>query len=109
MPSYLTALLITIAAEFFIYLIIIRKNPRQLFLYAVLINCLTQPAAVWAFNELTLSGDNNLFYIYFLIIELVVFLAETFLVLLLFRVKLLKALFISFSANLVTALLSFII
>lgn len=108
MPSYLTALLITIAVEFFVYLIFIRQKPGQLFLYSVLINCLTQPPAVWAYNELTLSGDNNLIYLYFLIIELVVFLAEAFLVLLLFRVKLLKALIISFSANLITALISFV-
>lgn len=109
MPSYLTALGLTIAVEFFVYLIFIRQKPWQLFLYAVLINCLTQPSAVWAFNKLTLSGDINLYYVYFLIIELVVFLAETFLVLLLFRVKLLKAFIISFSANLITALLSFVI
>lgn len=109
MPSYLAALLITIAVEFFVYLVIIRQKPLQLFLYSVLINGLTQPIALWALNRVILSSYNpDLFYLYFIIIEIIVFLAEIFLVQLLLRVKLIKALIISFSANLITALLSFV-
>jgi hypothetical protein len=105
MPVYYTALLVTIAVEFFVYLIFIRQKALQLFLFSILINCLTQPIAYYFYSEI-LQGDSLL---YFIIIEIIVFLAEGLLIKLLFRTNFAKAFLISFSANIVTALLSFIL
>lgn len=106
MPFYITALLVTIAVEFLVYVVIIRQKALQLFLYSVLINCLTQPAAFYLLSQFNNNGDTLL---YFIIVEFLVFLAEVFLIKLLLRVNYSKAVLLSFSANLITALLSFVI
>lgn len=109
MPVYITALGLTIAVEFFVYLVYIRQKPLQLFLYSLLINCLTQPAAYYCFNHFLAQSDvTSPLNVYFIIVEIVVFLAESLLIMLLLRVKFFKALIISLSANLVTALMSFL-
>ena len=110
MQEYFTALFVTIAVEFVICFIYIRKNPLQALLYVIIINCLTHPVAYYSYLELTKnSGVTGLFNIYFIIVEIIVFLAEILLIKILFQLKLTKAILISFSANLVTAILSFII
>lgn len=110
MQLYFTALFITIAVEFFVYLLFIRRDPLRILLYAVLINCVTHPAAFYFYSQLAdLNGINSLFNIYFLIIELIVFLVEIILIKVLFQLSWKRALLISITANLVTALLSFII
>lgn len=110
MQLYFTALFITIAVEFIIYFIFIRKTLFKTLLYAVIINCLTHPLAYLAYTQIINNYEvNSLFNIYFLIIELIVFLAEIVLIKILFRFGWRKSALISFSANLVTALLSFII
>lgn len=106
MPFYITALLVTIAVEFLVYVIFIRQKSLQLFLYSVLINCLTQPAAFYFYSLSGYVGDTLL---YFIIIEIIVFLTESFLIKLLLRVNFSKAVLLSFTANLITAMLSFII
>jgi hypothetical protein len=109
MPVYITALGLTIAVEFFVYLAFIRQKALQLFLYSVLINGLTQPAVYYLYNHFTAeTGVISPLNIYFIIIEIVVFLTESLFIMVLFKEKYPKALLISFSANLVTALLSFL-
>ncbi len=110
MPVYFTALALTIAVEFFVYLAFLRQKPLQLFLYSVLINCLTQPLAYYLYNYVLPDAyGNSSINVYFIIIEIVVFLSESFLLMLLLRLKYTKALIISLTANLITALLSFVI
>lgn len=110
MQLYFTALFITIAVEFVVYLLFIRKDPLRILLYAVLINCVTHPAAFYFYSQIAdLKGINSLFNIYFLIIELIVFLTEIILIQILFKAGWKRSAFISFTANLVTALLSFFI
>lgn len=110
MAGYFSALGITIAAEFIVYLFFIRKNPLNLLIYAVIINAITHPIAFYIYNNLWYQTEiNNSFNIYFLIIEIIVFLAEILPVKLLFKIDLKKAVLISFSANLLTASLSFVI
>lgn len=110
MQLYFTALFITIAVEFIIYFIFIRKTLFKTLLYAVIINCLTHPLAYLAYTQIVNNYEvNSLFNIYFLIIELIVFLTEIILIKVLFQLSWKWALLISFTANLVTALLSFLI
>jgi len=110
MPIVFIALLLTISVEFLVYAVIFRKRILLLLLYSVLINCLTQPAAYFLYKEvLPTAVYDTPFNIYFLITEIIVFLAEVVLILLLFRVNLKKAVWVSFAANLITALLSFVV
>ena len=89
------ALLATIFVEFLAYFILIRKNPLKLFLYSVLINSITNPLANFAYQ---IFGN-------FLIIEILVFLAEGFLIKVLFQTNYQKAFLVSFCANLASALI----
>lgn len=110
MQGYFLAFGITIAAEFLVYLLFIRKAPLMLYFYAIIINAITHPIAYFIYNSIWYNKDiYNSFNIYFLIIELIVFLAEILPLKLLLRTDLKTAVIISFSANLVTASLSFII
>lgn len=110
MAEYLTALVITIAVEFAVYVVFIRKDALHLFLYSVLINCLTHPPAFYFYSKLYyFSGVTDSFNIYFIIVELIVFLAEIILIKYLLNVKTFKAVIISFSANFITAAIGFII
>jgi hypothetical protein len=97
---YLTLVLfITIIIEWIIYYFFIRKKPWYLFLISVLINALTLPLATYFY-----------YYIYynFFLIELIVVICESFLLFLLLKLKYSQSLLLSFSANVVTALLSFL-
>lgn len=110
MPVYFTALLVTIAVEYLVYLAVIKNRPLQLLLYSILINALTQPLAYLVYfyvipSELT----NNSLNLYFIIVEILVFLAEALLIQLLLKMKFSKAVIVSLIANSVTALLSFVI
>ncbi len=110
MQQYFTALIITIAVEYIVYLLFIRGKPFQTLFYAVLINCLSHPIAYYAYTQLIEKYDiTDLLNIYFLIVEIIVFLVEIILVWILFKIKLSKAVLISLTANLATAILSFLI
>jgi len=108
MPVTFKALITTIAVEYVIYLLIQHKKPLFLLGSAVLINCLTQPPAYFAFNYF----NNSSYYIpsilYFVVIEITVFVIEIFLIKLLLQINYKRSVIVSFSANLITALLSFI-
>ncbi len=109
MQTYFTALLITIAVEFAVYYLFIRSKPLKLLSYSLIINCLTHPIAFYFYSEYSIKYElNNNLNIYFLIIEIIVFLTEIIPVKILLRVNLQKAAVIAFTANLVTALLSFL-
>lgn len=97
---YIIPLILTIISEFIVYLIIIKKNPFNLFLYSVLINSFTLPLANYVFINILQN---------FLIIELFVFLSEIILLYLLINLSYKKATFLSFAANSVSAVLGFII
>ncbi|GEM_PF-1480599 len=109
MQTYFTALFLTMAVEFGVYYLFLRCKPLKLLLYSVIINGLTHPLAFYLYSELYFKHDlNNNFNIYFLITEIIVFLAEIYPVKLLINISLKKAALIAFSANLVTAGLSFL-
>ncbi len=109
MSFYLTALFLTIAVELAVYVLFIRKNFASLLLYSVLINLFTHPIAYFFYNYLSSPAEVSAFNIYFLIVEIVVFLSEAFLIMLLLKLNLKRALLLSFLANLSTALLSFVV
>lgn len=110
MAEYFTALAVTIAVEFAVYLAFIRKDALHLFLYSVLINCLTHPIAYYIYSKLYYGlGITDTFNIYFIIVEIIVFLAEVLPIMYLMKIDLKKAVLISFTANAVTAMLGFII
>lgn len=109
MQTYFTALFLTIAVESGVYFFFIRNNPLKLFFYSIIINCLTHPIAFYIYTGLSLKYElNNNFNIYFLITEIIVFLAEVYPLKILLKIDLPKAAVIAFSANLATALLSFL-
>lgn len=109
MQTYFTALFLTIAVEFAVYYLFERSKPFKLLLYSFIINGLTHPIAFYFYSEYSIKYDiNNNFNIYFLIIEIIVFLAEIIPVKILLKVNLQKAAVIAFAANFVTALLSFV-
>jgi len=97
---YLIAFFATVLLEFLVIFLFIRKKPKILFLGSLAINSITWPAA-------------NIVYNYFwhnlLVIELLVFLVESVLLVIILKIKLPKALAVSFFANLITALAGFII
>ena len=93
------ALIVTILIEFFIYSLFLRKNYLKLLGYSILINGLTNPLANLFFNGAGLV----------LLIEILVFVVEIFLIKYLFRIKYLKAILISFIANLISFLIGFFI
>lgn len=108
MQTYFTALFLTIAVEFAVFYLFQRSKPLKLFLYSIIINGLTHPIAFYFYSEFSIKYDiNNNFNIYFLIIEIIVFLTEIVPVKILLKVNLQKAAVIALTANLVTALLSF--
>lgn len=109
MHFYLAALFVTIAVEFAVYVLFFRKGVLTLLLYAVLINLFTHPIAYYFYNYLSGPFNSSVFNIYFIIVELIVFLSEAVLIMILLKLNLKKSLLLSFTANLATALLSFVI
>ncbi|MFH1174389.1 MAG: hypothetical protein V1725_04605 [archaeon] len=97
-------LLITIVVEFFIIWLFLRKNEWWLLLYAVLINCLTWPLAMLVFSLVP-----SWYLPFYLIIELFVALAEWPLLKLLTRASWKRAALIAFCANIVTAIIGFLL
>lgn len=93
------ALFLTISIEFVVYWLFIKKDMQRLLLYSVLINCFTHPVASFFFQGTITS---------FLLIEIVVFIVESFLLMWLLEIKIQKSLVISLVANLITAMLSII-
>jgi hypothetical protein len=109
MPVEFKALIETIVIEYIIILLLLRFKPLYLFGITVLINCLTQPAAFFVYNYLLDSTLNLPSIVYFLFVEICVIIAELFLIKLLLKLSFGKALIVSFTANFVTAVLSFIL
>jgi len=109
MPEIFKALTETIVAEYIIVLIFIRSKPLYLLGVTVLINCLTQPAAFFIYNLLLDSSLDLPSISYFILVEICVVIAEVFLIKLLLKLSLQRSVIISVSANLVTAMLSFIV
>jgi hypothetical protein len=99
MLTFLITLVVTVLAEFCVFWIFIRENPKKTFLYSLLINSFTLPLALYSYYNLI----PNL-----LAVESLVVLSESVLIMLLFEVKYPKALAMSLAANLVTALIGLI-
>lgn len=97
MTDLLLALSITIV-EFLILWLFFRKSPFKLFVYSVIINSFTLPAATFIYIYVL----NNI-----LIIEIAVVLVESVLIIVLMEIKYKKALFISTIANLTAVLIGF--
>jgi hypothetical protein len=96
---YILSLITTILIEFGIIWIFVRKNISKIFLYVVLINAFTLPIATFFYQNLI----NN-----FYLIEISVIFAESILIMLLFKTKYTESLSISFVANFITAMISFL-
>ena len=98
---WLISFILTVILEFFVLWAFFRKNlsVRTIFYFCFLINLFTWPLA-----NLIYGFYNNLY-----VIEAGVFLVESILVMLLFRINYLKALLISFVANLISALVGFLL
>ena len=95
----LTGLLSAIVVEFLVYWAFIRKTPRTLFFFSVLINMLTLPLANFGYYYVIHN---------FLLIEGVVVAVESILIFVLLKQKYRTALLISIVANTITALMSFL-
>ena len=88
--SLAAALVLTILAEYAVFLLLTRKDPLQLLFYSVLINSFTNPLFNYIYNyEL-----NQLFPL-----EMAVVLMEGILIALLMQVSYTRALLISLAAN----------
>ncbi len=96
---YLLSFFLTFVLEFVIILLLTKDSWKELFLYVFLINLFTWPLANLAYH---LGGN-------FYLIELNVILIEGLLLSLLLRKNYTFSLGLAFIANLVTALLSFLI
>lgn len=94
MNYFLIGFALTLVIEFLIVWAFFRHDALRVFYLCFLINLFSWPIANWVYG----------FYNGFYIIELAVVLAESVLIMLLFRVNYWKALLISFTANLVSAL-----
>jgi hypothetical protein len=96
---YFFSFFLTFVLEFLIIFLLTKHDWKKLLLYVLLINLFTWPLANLAYH----FGGN------FYLIELNVILAEGLLLSLLLRKKYIYCLGLSFIANLVTALLSFLV
>lgn len=96
MTNLIIALTITIIVEFLILYIILKNSPFKILFYSLLINSLTLPVATYIYQNLL----ENLF-----IIEIFVIIAESILIMVLFKIDYKKALIISIIANGITALI----
>lgn len=95
----LFAFFLTFIFEFIIYLFFIKEKKKEIFCYCFLINLFTWPLANLFFDFIKL----------FLVVELSVFIVEFILIKYLFNINWKRAVIISLIANLVTALLSFLV
>jgi len=93
-------LLATIAIEYLVLLVFLKKEPLKLLLYSVLVNCVTWPLATFLYYSI---------FPQFLLLEIIVLLVEMILLKLLLQIKIGKALLLSFATNFVTALIGFVI
>ncbi len=100
MYTLLYTLLLTILLEFLVIWIFFRKKPLKVLFYTILINCLTLPLATYGYNYII----SNL-----VLVEIMVILAESLLIMLLFKIKYGKALLISAVANVVSTLVGLLI
>ncbi|MBW2993285.1 hypothetical protein KY317_01790 [Candidatus Woesearchaeota archaeon] len=94
----LMSLVITIIVEFFVYWLAFRHHLFKLFGYSVLVNCLTVPV-VFILNN----------FIGFYFSEILVFIAEGFLIVYLLKTSYKKAFIVSFIANLATAFIGVVV
>jgi len=94
------ALLITTITEFLIFFIFIKNDPLKLFFYSMIINSLTLPLATYGY----LNIIKNIY-----MVELIVILAESFVIMFLLEVPYKKALYISISANIITTVVGFLL
>ena len=97
--SLIFNLIITIIVEFFVYYLFIKKDISKLFLCSVLINSFTLPIATYSYY----TALDNL-----IIIEILVWVAELFLIKWLFETNYSKSVWMSLSANLITYLIGII-
>ena len=95
---YFFAFFLTFILEFIILLLLTKRSWKELLLYVLLINLVTWPLANLAYY----FGGN------FYLIEINVILAEGLLLMLLLRKSYAYSLGLSFIANLITALMSFL-
>ncbi len=92
--------ILTILIEFIIIWIFIRENPEKLLFYSLIINSITLPLATFIYIY---------FFHNFLLMEMSVFLVETFLLKIILELNYEKAVLISLIANFVSALVGILI
>lgn len=96
MTNLILTLLVTVVVEFLILYIILRSSILKILFYSLLINSLTLPIATYIYQNLL----ENLF-----MVEILVIVAESILIMVLFEIDYKKALIISLIANGITALI----
>lgn len=99
LDTHLFFLLLTILIEFSVFFILLKDGFYRILLFVVLINSFTQPIATYGYYYLI----SNLW-----VVEGFVVVVETLLVKYLFEINYYEALKVTFVANLITSLVSFI-
>ena len=102
--EYPLSLLFTIVVEFIVIFLILRREPAKLFIYSIMINAFTQPLATYAYQTVVQYVLPDILRS-LLLIELLVFVAESFLLKRLLEINYKKAVILSFAANLTTAVI----
>jgi len=106
MTSLIIALALTITLEFLIAWALLRRTPLKLFIYSVLINCFTLPIAIYIYTHYQPQDSyHSQHLLLYFSLEFIVFAVEIPLWWLLTKIKLPKAIILSFLANLVTSLI----
>jgi len=95
----LLSLILTVAIEFLVYTLLVKKDAIKLLFYSFVINLFTVPLANIFIG---FYGLQSLF-----IVELIVFLVEAPLIIILLKLKPLKAFILSLIANLVSTAVGF--
>jgi hypothetical protein len=98
--DYLTPWILTVAIEFIVIWIFIKRSPWLLLLYSVIINSFTLPIATYSYHYII----SNIY-----LIELSVIIVESIFLMFLLKIKYPKALLISAAANSATAFVGFLL
>jgi hypothetical protein len=97
MTVYILSLVLTTAVEFLVLWLLTRRPVRQVLIYSILVNALTQPIATYVYQ--------NVIGVLWLV-EVGVVLVESVIIMLLFKFRYGRAALLSLAANSVTTLIA---
>ncbi len=99
MAQYIVSFILTLFIEYGIYYLFLKKQPRTLLVYSLVVNAMTLPVATYIY----LHVFGNVY-----IIEVAVCMVESFLLMMLLKIQYTKALAISFAANVATTVVGLV-